>query len=174
MQDGYGAWRGTSAGVRVRLAILGGLIVTAKGLMDFDRESFERAQAVARQTSALPAATYNLTRILLVNSPRGCVFVPIRSMQYLAVIDQEEIIFVDSQYRRWVEIAWQGFKPQARAALDEPVSYQAVFYTPSGGETQRRLQAEFHAALALLEKRSRPTRPARVLPLPGKTVAQGE
>lgn len=142
--------------------------------MDYEQESFERMQPVARQASTLPAASYNLTRILLANSPRSCVFVPIRGMQYLAVIDQEEIIFVDSQYRRWVDVAWQGFKPQARAALDQPVAYQAVFYTPAGGETQRRLQAEFHAALALLNKRSRPTRPARVLPLPGKPVAQGE
>lgn len=142
--------------------------------MDYDRESFERVQAVARQTAALPAATYNLTRILLANGARGCVFVPIRSMQYLAVIDQEEIIFVDSQYRRWVDIAWQSFKPQARQALDEPVAYQAVFYTPTGGETQRRLQAEFHAALALLDKRSRPTRPARILPLHGKPIAPAE
>lgn len=142
--------------------------------MDYDQESFEREQPLARKVSALPAATYNLTRILLAHSQRGCVFVPIRSMQYLAVIDAEEIIFVDSQYKRWVEIAWQGFQPQERTALDEPVAYQAVFYTAGGHDTQRRLQADFHAALALLDKQSRPSRPARILPLPGKPMARGE
>ena len=119
--------------------------------MNDDKESFEREQPLERRASALPAATYNLTRILLAASPRGCVFVPIRSMQYMAVIDQEEIIFVDSQHKRWVEVAWRRFNPQARATLEEPVAYEAVFYTPDGAETQRRLQADFHAALALLQ-----------------------
>lgn len=136
--------------------------------MNYDKESFEREQPLKRLASALPAATYNLTRILLAASPSGCVFVPIRPMQYMAVIDQEEIIFVDSQHKRWVEVAWRRFNPQARAALDAPVAYEAVFYTPDGAETQRRLQADFHAALALLDTRRRPTVPAHVLAMPRK------
>ena len=140
--------------------------------MDYGQESFEREQPLARQDSAQPAATYNLTRILLAHSQRGCVFVPIRGMQYLAVIDAEEIIFVDSQYKRWVEIAWQGFKPQARDALDEPVAYQALFYTPDGGETQRRLQSEFHTALLHVAQRVRPTQPGVVLSLPPRPASE--
>jgi hypothetical protein len=70
--------------------------------MNHDQESFERGQALQRQHSVLPAAIYNQTRILLANSARGCVLVPIRGMQYLAVIDAEEIIFIDSQYKRWI------------------------------------------------------------------------
>jgi hypothetical protein len=142
--------------------------------MDYTPESFERELALAQEESALPAASYNLTRILLAASPAHCVFVPIRSMQYLAVVDTEEIIFVDSQHKRWVEVAWQRFKPQARTALDEPVAYQAVFYTPEGRETQRRLQADFHAALALLDTRRRPTNPAHILPLPCKPTTPGQ
>lgn len=130
-----------------------------------DQESFERGPALARMASALPAATYNLTRILLAASATGCVFVPIRSMQYLAVVDREEIIFVDSQYKRWVAVAWRGFQPQVRAALDEPVAYQAEFHTPEGPDIQRRLQADFHGALELLAARRRPSRPADVLSL---------
>lgn len=133
--------------------------------MDYESESFEREQPLARVPANLPAATYNLTRILLVHSATGCVFVPIRNMQYMAVIDAEEIIFVDSQYKRWVEVAWQGFRPQARTGLDEPVAYEAVYYTPEGRETQRRLQGDFHAALAQLAARQRPTSTAHVLPL---------
>jgi hypothetical protein len=138
--------------------------------MDYDTESFEREQALTRTASALPAATYNLTRILLAASPTRCVFVPIRSMQYLAVVDAEEVIFVDSQHKRWVEIAWQGFKPQLRNALDAPVPYEVLFYTPDGRETQRRLQGDFHAALALLDTRRRPATTAHILPLPRKTT----
>jgi hypothetical protein len=142
--------------------------------MNYELESFERGPALRRLASALPAATYNLTRILLATSTNKCVFVPLRRMQYLAVVDQEEIIFVDSQHKRWVEVAWQGFKPQARDALDEPVAYQAVFYTPDGRETQRRLQADFHAALALLDTRRRPTSPAHILPLHRKPTTPDE
>jgi hypothetical protein len=116
-------------------------------------ETFERGDALARIETALPAITYNLTRILLAESERDCVFVPIRPMQYMAVIDREEIIFVDSQYKRWIEVAWRGFHPGDRASLDRPVAYQAVYYTPEGAELQRRLQAEFHQALRLLHAR---------------------
>jgi hypothetical protein len=131
--------------------------------MNYTPETFEREQPLQQTASALPAATYNLTRILLADSAAGCVFVPIRRMQYLAVVDAQEIIFVDSQHKRWVEVAWQGFRPQARQALDEPVTYRALFYTPGGAELQRRLQAEFHPALSLLAAR-RPTAPSSVLP----------
>lgn len=133
--------------------------------MNPQRESFEREQPLARIACALPAATYNQSRILLAASPKGCVFVPIRAMQYLAVIDPEEIIFVDSQYKRWVEIAWRRFNPNARESLDQPVAYEAVFYTPQGQEIQRRIQGEFHKALTLLENRRAPNVPARVLQL---------
>ncbi|HNA83329.1 MAG TPA: hypothetical protein PLQ64_12720 [Thiobacillaceae bacterium] len=135
--------------------------------MDQSKETFERGPALGEMASALPAATYNLTRILLANSPRDCVFVPIRAMQYQAVIDREEIIFVDSQYRRWVEVAWRQFQPRERAALDEPVAYQAVFYTAEGRDLQRRLQAEFHKALSLLDSRRPAPGEARILNLRG-------
>ena len=135
--------------------------------MDQSKETFERGPAQGEMASALPAATYNLTRILLANSPRDCVFVPIRAMQYQAVIDREEIIFVDSQYRRWVEVAWRRFQPRERAALDEPVAYQAVFYTAEGRDLQRRLQAEFHKALSLLDSRRPAPGEARILNLRG-------
>jgi hypothetical protein len=128
-------------------------------------ESFERGQPIEWITSALPAATYNLTRILLAASETDCVFVPIRSIQYLAVVDREEIIFVDSQFKRWIDVAWGNFKPQARNALDEPVPYQATFFTPDGHDTQRRLQTAFYSALSLLAGRHRPNTPAIILPL---------
>ncbi len=50
-------------------------------------------------------------------------------------------------------------------ALDEPVAYQAVFYTPEGRDVHRRLQRDFHAALTLLDARRRPSVPARLLSL---------
>ena len=134
--------------------------------MNYASESFERGPELARSASALPAASYNLSRILLAQSRTGCVFVPMRGMQYMAVIDAEEIIFVDSQYKRWVEVAWRGFRPDQRQALDEAVAYQTVFYTPDGADTQRRIQSEFHAALSLLAARRPHAAPAHVLVMP--------
>jgi hypothetical protein len=158
----------SAGGAVARMAILIAFHQGKGVAMDYQAESFEREQALARIDSALPAATYNLTRILLAASTTGCVFVPIRSMQYLAVLDQEEIIFVDSQYKRWVEVAWQCFKPQARNALDESVAYQAVFYTPAARDVRLRLQRDFHAALSLLDSRRQPHAPAHVLNLPAR------
>lgn len=134
--------------------------------MDSASETFERGQEFARSTSALPAASYNLSRILLAQSRTGCVFVPMRGMQYMAVIDAEEIIFVDSQYKRWVEVAWRGFRPDQRQALDEAVAYQVVFYTSDGADTQRRLQGQFHAAMMLLDSRRPRAATANVLAMP--------
>ena len=117
------------------------------------REQFRRGEAIGRRSTTLPASIYNRMRLLLRRCERGCVFVPIRSMQYQAVVDEEEVIFVDGLGPRIVEIAWQHFRPQDRSALDEPVPYQIVVYHEKAQDTLRRLQAEFGAALLQLERR---------------------
>lgn len=118
-----------------------------------DMETFERGPVLDRTGMALPARTYNLTRILLADSATGCVFVPIRPMQYMAVIDREEIIFVDGQYKRWIAVAWGSFRPGDRGSLEDAVAYEATYYTAEGAELQLRLQAEFHKALELIDSR---------------------
>ncbi|WP_324779611.1 hypothetical protein [Thiobacillus sedimenti] len=127
-------------------------------------ERFYREQEIARLPDFLPAATYNLAHTLLARAGT-CLFVPIRSMQYMAVLDAEEFIFVDSQNRAWVELAWQHFRPQARASLDERVPFEVVHYLPQAAETMKRLPAEFHQALLLLAGRQKPDTPATVLTL---------
>ena len=112
----------------------------------------------------LSAATYNLAHTLLARAGK-CLFVPIRSMQYMAVLDGEEFIFVDSQNKAWIELAWQHFRPQARSALDEPVPIEIVYYQPQAAETMKRLPAEFHKALQLLAERDLPREDAHILPL---------
>jgi len=93
--------------------------------------------------------------------------VPLRSMQFLAVLDTEEFIFVDREGRRMIELAWQHFTPQARHALDEPVSYEAVYYSPAGAEVMRRVQGEFHKALREVEQKTVLPGSARVMKLTG-------
>ncbi|MGE5320307.1 MAG: hypothetical protein ACM3KD_09010 [Hyphomicrobiaceae bacterium] len=127
-------------------------------------ERFYREEEIARLPAVLPAATYNLAHTLLARAG-NCLFVPIRSLQYMAVLDQEEFIFIDSQNRAWVELAWQNFRPQARAALSERVPFEVVHYLPQAAETMQRLPGEFLQALLLLAERQKPDAPATVLAL---------
>lgn len=122
-----------------------------------------RDREISRETHRLPAVTYNLAHTLLARSPSGCLFVPIRSMQYLAVLDRVEFVFVDSQLKQWVEIAWQHFQPQSRTTIGDPVPYEAVIYHPDGRQHMTRLLGEFPKALQALADRARPDGPARVL-----------
>ncbi len=127
-------------------------------------ERFYRQAEIARLPAYLPAATYNLAHTLLARAG-GCLFVPIRGMQYMAVLDAEEFIFVDSQNKAWVEIAWQHFRPQARASLNERVPFEVVHYLPQASETMKRLPGEFYKALFVLDERQKPAEPAVVLRL---------
>jgi hypothetical protein len=121
-----------------------------------------REQPHAREQRTLPAATYNLAHALLGRST-GVLFVPIRSMQFLAIMDAEEIVFVDHLRMNWVEIAWRHFQPQARVALDEPVAYEAVYYRAGASGLMRQLQSELPRALTILAGKERLDGPARVL-----------
>lgn len=106
-----------------------------------------------RTTRTLPAAIYNLAHTLLVQSQTGCVFVPIRTMQYMAVLDAAEFIFVDRERPGLIELAWQSFHPGSRTALEDPVPFDLVYYDERAALTMQRLIAEFYKALVLLSER---------------------
>ena len=109
-------------------------------------ESFDRGVELGRETREIPGEFYNLIHSSLAKTKKG-LFVPIRSMQYLAVIDKEEIIFVDSLSNRYIELSWQQFKPQTRENLTDAVPYELVYYQHKALETMKRLQREFQLAL---------------------------
>lgn len=121
-----------------------------------------RGKPLGTEARHLPAAVYNLMHGLLARSG-SAVFVPIRSMQYLAIIDAEEVIFVDHQRKSEVEIAWRRFCPQARSGLGDPVPYECCLHHPEARQTQARLQGEFAKAMQTLAARSLPGTPAKVL-----------
>lgn len=106
-------------------------------------ESFVRGEALGSEQRLLPAAVYNEMILLFHRRAGSCLFVPIRSMQYMAVIDNEEVIFVDSQRRTTIEFSWQKFTPQTRSSLDDPVTYEFVYYNKKALETMKRAQVEF-------------------------------
>jgi len=129
------------------------------------RETFFRPPEHSRQANALPADLYNALQLVLKGQAGRCVFVPIRAMQYQAVVEREEVIFVDSQggYAhqdgeggRLIRIAWVLTPPAGRDSLTEPVPCEVVYYAPGLKETQWRLIGELRGMLqrALKERRA--------------------
>lgn len=118
-------------------------------------ESFYRDNTVGSEPRLLPAEQYNAMRLLLDFSGKPCVFVPVRTMQYMAVIDHEEVIFVDSQNKTDVEFAWRWFQPQVRESLSDPVPYTLEYYKPRALENMRRMQGEFFQHVQILAGRMR-------------------
>ena len=127
-----------------------------------------RDHEICREARHLPASTYNLAITLLSRCATKHLFVPIRSMQYMAIIDNEEFVFIDGERKCWIDIAWQNFKPQARDALDQPVAYQAVYYRKNMSAIMARLQSELPAALHVLVNKTKLDGPARIINFPAK------
>ncbi len=121
----------------------------------FTQETFFRPPERERERLTIPAGLYNRCRLLHGRSELPHLFVPIRSMQFLAVIDREEIIFVDNQgYAvqdgeggRLIVLAWQFVAPPSRRALNEPASMDLVHYSSGVRELHRRIMSEFPPAL---------------------------
>jgi len=124
--------------------------------------SLTRGNELRREVRQLPAELYNKIMLLFSRLQKGSLFVPIRSIQYLAVIDADEIVFVDGQGPRVIELAWQRFRPQEREDLRAPVSYECVYYDHKGMQIMQRLQGEFFKALAVIEERLPKSRGATV------------
>ncbi|MBN4060479.1 hypothetical protein JYT78_00260 [bacterium AH-315-I20] len=143
-------------------------------------EVFFRPLEIECTQGVLTADVYNLCHSLLSRSPLDCVFVPIRDMQYMAILDKKEIIFVDSlayQMRngkggRIITTAWQFPANKERDSLAEPLPCTYVFYHPKAKELQLRLQGSFRQAIIQLDKRYResilPAHLAKILPWQNK------
>ncbi|MGB0721719.1 MAG: hypothetical protein ACPGU7_04910 [Gammaproteobacteria bacterium] len=144
--------------------------------MHIQTHVFFRPPEVKREASSIHAGLFNRCRLLLGRSERDCVFVPIRSMQFLAVVSDDEVIFVDSQAYgvrdgeggRMILLAWCIPGQAKRDALNEPVPIDVVHYAQGQGETQRRLMGDFLAAMDLMVERQQgraPAETARVITL---------
>ena len=122
-----------------------------------------RDQELMRENRHPPAATYNLAITLLARSTSGNVFLPIRSMQYLAILDEHEFVFIDGEKKSLIDVAWQRFRPQQRETLGDPVAYEAVYYYENSQGLMLRLQGEFHQALVAAAEKEKIEAPAKVL-----------
>jgi len=126
-------------------------------------EFFFRREETDREQVSLPAQLFNRCLLLLNHSKTANVFVPIRTMQYQAVIDADEIIFVDNfgyavengHGGRLVVLAWKVALHGPRDSLSEPVPIEVVYYGPERHEIHRRLMSEFPKTLDAYEARFR-------------------
>jgi len=144
--------------------------------MHYQQVTFFRPAEVERERTSIPAGLYNRCRLLLRRSPPDCVFVPVRSMQFQAVVTDEEIIFVDSQgYAvrdghggRLILLAWVMLPADQPCSLVEPAPIDLVFYRKGLRDTQRRLMSDLPKALDRAEDKIREgvreTGALRVLP----------
>lgn len=132
-----------------------------------DTQSFFTPDVFSRQESKLVAKAYNLAHILLNRSDLDHVFVPIRSMQYLAIIEKDTFWFVDSlayavsgdEGGRLIRISWH--LSNERDALTQHMDCEVVFYGDDMSATQTRLVGEFYKAMLLLDQRHRDSLPSR-------------
>ncbi|MFN3595524.1 MAG: hypothetical protein ACK4TK_12735 [Thiobacillaceae bacterium] len=89
----------------------------------------------------------------------------------MAILDAEEFIFIDSQYKSWVEIAWRRFQPSQRSALSDPAPFEVCYHQPDGPERMRRLQGEFNQALQHVAAKQKVSGTAKVLKLQARRWA---
>ncbi|HBV21483.1 MAG TPA: hypothetical protein PKM20_11405 [Nitrosomonas sp.] len=121
----------------------------------------------SRESRELLADTYNLAITLLARSDGKHLFVPIRSMQYMAIVDADEFVFIDGERKCWIDIAWQNFQRKNRTALDQPITYDAVYYRENLSEIMMRLQREFPLALRTMINKTSLKDSAHVIQFPG-------
>ena len=126
-------------------------------------EVFFSPEPIKREQVSIPAPLYNRCRLMLSRCDRPHIFVPIRAMQYLAVIDDSEVIFVDSQAYavrngeggRMIMLTWRFDPARQRDSLNEPVPITVLYQHERAYVIRSRLMGEFDKALQLLEERGR-------------------
>ena len=129
----------------------------------FTSETFFRPHELTRERITIPAALFNRCRLMLKRCQYEHIFVPIRSMQFVAVIDEDEIIFVDSlnyavrngEGGRMILLAWKYAREETRDSLTAPVSIELIHYSEQARQLHNRLMAELPKALTLVEERAR-------------------
>ncbi|MCU7802881.1 MAG: hypothetical protein KZQ96_06755 [Candidatus Thiodiazotropha sp. (ex Lucinoma borealis)] len=141
-------------------------------------ETFYRPEELACERLTIPAVLYNQCRLMLSRCQYDQIFIPVRSMQIQAVIDEEEVIFVDNQAYairdgeggKLIRLAWKFRRDQERDSLTEPAPIDLIYYDDNARELHTRLIGDFKKALDIMEARYKENgceaRMKRVLPFP--------
>jgi len=129
--------------------------------MEIIRQTFFRPEEVSRERVNIRADLFNRCRLALNHSNTDCAFIPIRSMQFQAVISRDEIIYVDNQaYRvqddqggRLIVLAWDLTAAGERKSITDPVPIEIIYFHENLRDIQRRLIGEFPTALSRHEEK---------------------
>lgn len=161
-----------------RVGVIVNCNVIIRSMAAHDTQSFYTPDAFLCQQDRLLSETYNLAHVLLNRSHTDYLFIPIRSLQYLAVIEKEIFWFVDSQAYavkgdeggRLITISWSPVLiANEREGLNQHMGCHVIFYGKDMSEVQNRLRGEFYQAMKLIDQRYRdshiPSSGAKILPL---------
>jgi hypothetical protein len=129
-------------------------------------EIFFRPDELACERLTIPSALYNQCRLMLSRCHYQSVFIPVRTMQIQAVIDADEVIFVDNlayavrdgQGGKLIRLAWKFRLDQERDNLTEPAPIDLIYYDGKARDLHNRLIGDFKKALDLMEKRFKASR----------------
>lgn len=143
-----------------------------------DTQSFFTPDEFSRKTSLILSASYNLAHVLLNRSQTSHLFIPIRPLQYLAIIEKDAFWFVDSlayavrgdEGGRLIRVSWHPLvAPSEREGLTQNMDCEVVFYGGNMSEIQMRLSSEFYKSMQQIDQRHRdalpPTPKVNILPL---------
>ncbi|MCG7926903.1 MAG: hypothetical protein JAY67_15370 [Candidatus Thiodiazotropha taylori] len=141
-------------------------------------EIFFRPDELACERLTIPAPLYNQCRLMLSRCQYEHVFIPVRTMQIQAVLDEDEVIFIDNQAYavkdgqggKLIRLAWKFRRDLDRDNLAEPAPIDMIYYDEKARELHNRLIGEFKKAMDLLEERAKEhgcePKVKRVLPFP--------
>lgn len=141
------------------------------------QQTFFLPRQFSGQSSTIASTTYNLAHTLLNRTDSDHIFVPIRSLQYLVVIDGNDFWFVDSQAYavneneggRMITISWHTEAELYRDSLEQNIPMKIIFYDQDMQAVQLRLTGEFYQAMQLMDQRYRdqqiPAEGARIIEL---------
>jgi len=129
-----------------------------------DTQSFFTPDEFFCLKTRLLSKTYNLAHILLTRSQSSHLFIPIRSMQYLAIIEKNAFWFVDSlayavredEGGRLIRVSWHPIiNANERDGLTQNMDCRVIFYGGDMREIQNRLNGEFYESMRLIDQRHR-------------------
>lgn len=148
-----------------------------------ETQSFFTPPVHSSHDEVILPSSYNLSQVLLKRSQTSHLFVPIRPMQYLAIIEADVFWFIDSmayavqdgEGGRLITVSWHPqLPPSERDSLEQPMPSTVTYYGANHEAVQNRLRSEFLQAMQLIDQRYRQTLPAgqgvRILPFRSPTT----
>lgn len=129
-----------------------------------DTQSFFTPDEFFCLETRLLSQTYNLAHVLLKRSQSSHLFIPVRSLQYLAIIEKNAFWFVDSlayavrgdEGGRLIRVSWHPLiNVNQREGLNQNMDCRVIFYGDDMSEIQNRLNNEFYQSMRLIDQRHR-------------------